>query len=90
MSHPPIIRTEALRNVIVDTDSKSLGEGFALIKTPRRNRARYPEGCVTTLPDEASARAGANPSANLHPAVVYGPSPSSEGVRVFYIVRWLD
>jgi hypothetical protein len=79
-----------LKHVIVDTDSKSLGECFALIKTTRKNRARYPEGCVTTVPDEASAQAGANPSANLHPAVVYGPSPSSEGVRVFFIVRWLE
>jgi hypothetical protein len=82
--------TATLRNVIVDTDSKSLEESFALIKTPRKNRARYPEGCVTILPDEAAARDGSNPPANLHPAVVYGPSPSSEGVRVFFIVRWLE
>ena len=79
-----------LPNVIVDLESKSLSERFALIKSPRRNRPRYPEGCVTLVTDEAGARSGANPDKNLHPAIVYGPSHSSEGVRVFYLVRWLD
>lgn len=77
-------------NVIIDTESKSLREHFVLIKAPRRSRARYPEGCVTLMDDEAGARAGADPSHNLHPALVYGPSYSSEGLRVFFLVRWLD
>ena len=77
-------------NVIVDPESRSLGERFALIKTPRRSRARYPEGCVTVVADEASARNGADPAKNLHAAVVYGPSASSEGQRIYYLVRWLD
>jgi hypothetical protein len=77
-------------HVVVDPESRSLGERFALIKSPRRNRARYPEGCVTPVEDEQSARAGAEPSRNLHPAVVYGPSKSSEGQRIYYLVRWLD
>ena len=29
---------------------------FALIKTPRKNRSRYPEACVTPCPDEEAAR----------------------------------
>jgi hypothetical protein len=77
-------------NVIVDPESRSLGERFALIKTPRRSRARYPEGCVTVVADEASASSGADPAKNLHAAVVYGPSASSEGQRIYYLVRWLD
>jgi hypothetical protein len=79
-----------LPNVIIDPESRSLCECCALIKTPRRSRARYPEGCVTPVEDEASARAGADPANNLHPALVYGPSPSSEGQRVYYLLRWLD
>jgi hypothetical protein len=79
-----------LPNVIVDPDSKSLGEHFALIKTPRRTRARYPAGCVVAAADEASARAGADPAKHLYAAVVYGPSASSEGQRIYYLVRWLD
>jgi hypothetical protein len=77
-------------HVIVDPESKSLGERFALIKTPRKNRARYPEACVTPVAAEEDARAGAAPARNLHPAIVYGPSPSSEGQRIYYLVSWLD
>jgi hypothetical protein len=76
-------------HVVIDPESKSLGERFALIKTPRKNRSRYPEGCVTPVADEQSALDGAEPSRNLHPAVVYGPSKSSEGQRIYYLVRWL-
>jgi hypothetical protein len=79
-----------LPNVIVDLESKSLGERFALIKTPRRTRTRYPAGCVVAAADEASARAGADPAKHLYAAVVYGPSASSEGQRIYYLVRWLD
>jgi hypothetical protein len=75
--------------VIVDPESRSLAERYALVKSPRRNRARYPEGCVTVVADETSARSGAEPARNLHPALVYGPSSSSEGQRVYYLVRWL-
>ncbi len=76
--------------VIVDSESKSLAERFALVKTKRRNRARYPESCVTPATDEPEARAGADPSRDLHPAIVYGPSKSSEGQRIYYLIRWLD
>lgn len=76
--------------VIVDPESRSLDERFALVKAPRKNRARYPESCVTPVEDERAARAGAHPDGNLHAAVVYGPSKSSEGQRIYYLVRWLD
>lgn len=76
--------------ILIDPDSKSLDERFALIKTPRKNRSRYPEACVTTVAGEKEARAGAAPARNLYPALVYGPSKSSEGQRIYYLVRWLD
>ena len=77
-------------HILIDPESKSLGERFALIKIPRKNRSRYPETCVTPVADEPEARAGADPSRNIHAALVYGPSKSSEGQRVYYLVRWLD
>jgi hypothetical protein len=77
-------------HVIVDPESRSLEERFALIKTPRKNRPRYPEACVTPCADEEAARAGADADRKLHAAVVYGPSKSSEGQRIYYLVRWLD
>jgi hypothetical protein len=75
--------------VVIDPESKSLSERFALVKSPRKKRARFPEGCVTPVEDEQAALDGAEPERNLHPAVVYGPSKSSEGQSVYYLVRWL-
>ncbi len=77
-------------NVLIDPDSRSLDHRFVLIRAPRRNRVRYPEGCVSLAADESAARTGADPSRHLHPAEVYGPSVSSEGQRIYYLVRWLD
>jgi hypothetical protein len=76
-------------NVIVDPESRALQERFALIKTPRKSRKRYPEGCVQLVESREAAVAGAEPSKNLHPAVVYGPSVSSESQRIYYLVQWL-
>jgi hypothetical protein len=76
-------------HVIVDPESTALQERFALIKTPRKSRKRYPEACVEIVPSQAAARRGADPAANLHPALVYGPSVSSESQRIYYLIRWL-
>ena len=76
-------------HVVVDPESTSLQERCALIKTPRKNRKRYPEACVTLVSSEAEARAGADDDRNLYPAIVYGPSVSSESQRIYYLVRWL-
>ena len=76
-------------HVIVDPESTSLQERYALIRTPRKGRMRFPEACVTPVQDERAARQGADPRRNLHPAVVYGPSVSSESQKIYYLVRWL-
>ncbi len=78
-----------MSHVIVDPESRSLEERPVLIKTPRKNRKRYPEACVQVMDDPGSAVAAADPSRNLHPAIVYGPSVSSESQRIYYLVRWL-
>jgi hypothetical protein len=79
-----------MQKIIIDPESRSLGQGFAIVRAPRKKRARFPEGCVTPAADESEALAGADPERHLYPAEVYGPSVSSEGQRVFYLVRWLD
>ena len=76
-------------NVIIDPESTSLQERYALIKTPRKTRKRYAAGCVEIFDSEERARANANVGRNLHPAIVYGPSVSSESQRIYYLVRWL-
>lgn len=78
-----------MSHVIVDPESRSLEERCVLIKTPRKNRKRYPEACVQIMPDVAAATEAADPERNLHAAIVYGPSVSSESQRIYYLVRWL-
>ena len=80
----------AMPQILMDPESRSLGECFALVKARRRDRPRFPAGCVTPVADEASALARAEPDRHLYPALVYGPSRSSEGQQVWYLVRWLD
>ena len=76
--------------IIVDPQSRSLEVRYAVIHAPRRKRARFPAGVVEVCATEAEARAGADPEHNRHAAEVYSPSVSSEGLRLYYLTRWLD
>lgn len=78
-----------MQRIIVDPESKSLAECFALVKAANRHRGRFPEGCVTVMESAEAACAGRDEARKLHPALVYGPSSSSEGQRLYYLVRWL-
>ncbi len=78
-----------MQRVIIDPESKSLDERFALVKAANRRRGRFPEACVTLVESEEAARAGRDDAGQVHPALVYGPSSSSEGQRLYYLVRWL-
>jgi hypothetical protein len=73
-----------------DSRAKVADEHFAVVYAPRRTRDRVPEGNVRVVESEAAARAGADPAKKLFPARVVGPARSSEGLRLYYIVRWLD
>ena len=52
-----------MSHVIVDPESRSLEERHVLIRTPRKNRKRYPEACVQLMPDAASAQQAAQTAA---------------------------
>ena len=54
-----------MQSIIIDLESKSLAEHFALIKTPRKSRARYPDACVTPVESELEALTNADPAKNL-------------------------
>ena len=74
----------------IDPDTTGLTrEVYAVVRTARKDRKRCPAACVDPVESEEAAIAGRDPEGNLHAARVYGPSPSSEGVRVYYLVRWL-
>lgn len=62
---------------------------FALIYAPGRTRDRVPEQCVTVQGSESAARAAADLGKGLRAAEVLGPMRSSEGLRVYFVRRWL-
>lgn len=74
----------------LDPDSDVVQEQFAVVYCPRRKRDRFPEGSVEVVASRDAALAGANPDKNRYPAMVVGPSRSSEGARLYYLVEWLE
>jgi hypothetical protein len=82
---------ESITNLIGDDRAAAiLQTGPVVIFAPGgRNRKRFPDNCVTAYPDEAAALAAANPDAGYHAAIASGPSRSSEGFYLYYLLRWL-
>jgi hypothetical protein len=57
---------------------------------PRRHRDRFPDTCVQVMDSRAAALAAADPAGKRFAAAVLGPSRSSEGFMLYYLVEWLD
>lgn len=72
----------------IDPDSDVVAERFAVIYSPGR-RDRYPDNCVEIYESGDAALAHADVSKKRVAAVVLGPSKSSEGFLIYYLVRWL-
>lgn len=66
-----------------------LREEYAVIYAPRRQRQRYPENTVQVVATEQEALAQADEGRSMYAARVCGPFRSSEGFKLFYLVRWL-
>jgi hypothetical protein len=75
---------------LIDPDTNLVEKQFAVVFTPRKQRSRFPENCVEVKASPEEAIADADPENNRHPALVYGPSRSSEGFRLYYLIEWLD
>ena len=63
---------------------------FAVVFVPKRSRNRFPAGCVEIKPTAADALDDADPKNNRYAARVSGPSKSSEGQYIFYLLEWLE
>lgn len=74
----------------IDPDSDVVQEQFAVVYCPRRKRDRFPEGSVEVVSSAGDALAGADPDKHRYAAMVVGPSRSSEGARLYYLVEWLE
>jgi hypothetical protein len=74
-----------------DNDSVLIRTVVAVIYAPgnSRRRDRFPENCVQPAESAEAALAAANPDKGFHAARVNGPSRSSEGFRMYYLVEWL-
>jgi hypothetical protein len=53
-------------------------------------RQRFAESCVQVVASAEAAVALADPAAGRRAARLAGPSRSSEGVRLYYLVRWIE
>jgi hypothetical protein len=75
--------------VYFDPHAQIVAEHFAVVQAAQAKRQRFPENVVEVMPDAEAALAAARPAEGLHAGVVAGPSRSSEGFRLYYLVRWL-
>ena len=73
-----------------DPYTKVSEEQFAVVYVPKRSRNRFPKGCVEVLESKEKALSSALPDKNLYAARVLGPSKSSEGQYIYYLVEWLE
>ena len=64
-------------------------EHFAVVYAPKKKK-RLSANCVQVMDSEQAARAEASPYRRRYAAVVAGPSTSSEGQQLYYLLRWLD
>ncbi len=64
-------------------------ERFAVVYAPRKKK-RLSANCVEVMASEQAARDSSIPERHRYAAVVAGPSTSSEGQQLYYLVRWLD
>lgn len=72
-----------------DPDSKASNIEFAVIYVPKRSRNRFAASCVEIKSCAADAIDEADDKNKRYAARVSGPSKSSEGQYIYYLVEWL-
>ncbi len=86
-----IASASPMRGLVPPDPQTSVSEvRYAVVYAPRRARNRVPAGCVEVLASREAALSGASPEQKRYPAMVLGPSKSSEGQFLYYILEWLD
>ena len=73
-----------------DRGSKVSQQRYAVVYVPRKNRKRFSAGAVEIYDTEMEARNHAQPQSHHYAAIVHGPSKSSEGQLLYYLIDWLD
>jgi len=75
--------------VPLDPESNVSQEYYAVIYSNRPSRKRFPAGCVEIMDSAEQAIENAETQDKRHAARVIGPSKSSEGQYIYYLVEWL-
>ena len=63
---------------------------FAVVFTPKRIRKRFSANCVEIKASAKEAISSANNKNKKFAAKLLGPSKSSEGQIIYYLIEWLD
>ncbi len=79
-----------MRGIVIDPDAPVIEEQFAVVYAPRRSRDRFPENSVQIVESAEAALQLCDPAQRRFAARVLGPSRSSEGLRLYYLVCWLE
>jgi len=77
-----------MRGIYLDPEAPVIEEQYAVVHVPRRSRNRVPLSSVTIAASEQLAREQAQPKNKRYAARVVGPSRSSEGLQIFYVIEW--
>ena len=63
---------------------------YAVIYAPRAKRHRFSANCITLMSSKEEAIKKACVEKNQFPGKVLGPSKSSEGQYIYYLIEWLS
>ena len=75
--------------VPLDPQKGVSAERYAVVYVPKRSRDRFPDSCVEIVETEQDAIDGRDETSKHYPAKVIGPSKSSEGQIMYYLLQWL-
>ena len=79
-----------MKGIHLDSETSVTAEVFAVVYIPGRQRSRYSETNVSVVDTAEAALAQARPAERYYAARLMGPARSSEGVRLYYLIEWLD
>ncbi len=80
-----------MRGMVPPDPETSVSEvHYAVVYVPRRSRDRFPAGCVDVMASAEAAVGRADAGRSRYAARVVGPSKSSEGQLIYYLLEWLD
>jgi hypothetical protein len=77
-------------SVPLDPETNVSNIEYAVVYVPRKSRNRFAASCVDIKSTAADAIDNADPDNKHFAARISGPSRSSEGQYIYYLIEWLD